>query len=141
MTKRQKQMFENKLTPEIYIALHECVAFKKYDYEDIMFALDHDLVDFTIQIDGETVGMVRLVGDGRIVFFVKDLIIHPKHHKEGLGDELMKAVFAYLKNNACEGAYVGLMSTKGTEPFYKKYGFIERPNNNLGSGMVMFYET
>jgi len=32
------------------------------------------------------------------------------------------------------------MSTVGAEGFYEKFGFITRPNNHFGSGMVMYVE-
>jgi hypothetical protein len=30
------------------------------------------------------------------------------------------------------------MATKGREAFYKKFGFIERPNEQFGAGMIQF---
>jgi hypothetical protein len=34
--------------------------------------------------------------------------------------------------------YVNLMSAKGKEPFYKKFGFEERPNDKVGAGMTQW---
>lgn len=33
---------------------------------------------------------------------------------------------------------VNLMAAKGKEPFYKKFGFIERPNDKHGAGMIQY---
>jgi len=33
---------------------------------------------------------------------------------------------------------VNLMAAPNKEGFYKKFGFIERPNENMGAGMVMY---
>ncbi len=52
----------------------------------------------------------------------------------------MDYALEYISTVACDNAYIGLMSTRGMESFYKKFGFIERPNDGLGSGMVMYYE-
>ena len=32
-----------------------------------------------------------------------------------------------------------LMAAKGKEPFYEKFGFSERPNENLGAGMDQWF--
>ena len=42
----------------------------------------------------------------------------------------------YIEKAGCEGAYIGLMAMPGTEAFYEKFGFIERPNPKFGSGMI-----
>jgi len=49
---------------------------------------------------------------------------------------MFKILLCYLKKQCVERAIIGLMAAKGKERFYKKYGFIERPNDNLGAGMI-----
>ena len=51
---------------------------------------------------------------------------------------LMESLLRYVNAAGCDGAYVGLMATPGTEGFYEKYGFIRRPTADLGHGMVQF---
>ena len=72
--------------------------------------------------------------------FLKDVVTIPEYQHKGVGNLMMKSIFAYLDKHAAKQAYVGLMSTPGKEHFYKKYGFIERPSDGLGSGMVIFYK-
>ncbi|CAM2799597.1 GNAT family N-acetyltransferase [Erysipelothrix tonsillarum] len=133
-------LVENVLTPALYREMHEVCHFKEYDLEDIKIALDHDLYDVVVYDGDRAVAIARVVGDGRIVFFLKDVIVHPDYQHQGCGELIMKAFFNYLSKHACKGAYVGLMATPGVEKFYAKYGFIERPTEGLGSGMVLFYE-
>ncbi|GIM30564.1 hypothetical protein CPJCM30710_32300 [Clostridium polyendosporum] len=45
-----------------------------------------------------------------------------------------------ISKNACSGAVAGLMSPKGKEAFYEKFGFWKRPNENFGHGMIQFWE-
>jgi hypothetical protein len=33
------------------------------------------------------------------------------------------------------------MAAKGKEPFYERYGFVQRPNERLGAGMIIFWKT
>ncbi len=56
------------------------------------------------------------------------------------GNRYSIEILKYISEKGCYGAYIGLMSTIGKETFYKKYGFIERPNSNFGSGMIKFNE-
>ena len=131
---------ENTLTAEQYTLLHKACGFKFYEIEDIKLALTHTLYTVTLYDDANIIGMARIVGDGRLVFFLKDIMVIPTYRRSDLGTRIMHHIFAYIDSVACEGAYIGLMSTPGKEAFYKKFGFIERPSEGLGSGMVLFYE-
>ena len=51
----------------------------------------------------------------------------------------MRRLEQYIKETACDGAYIGLMSTPGQTEFYKKFGFIERPTAEFGPGMVKYH--
>jgi hypothetical protein len=48
---------------------------------------------------------------------------------------LMDEIMGYIRANASENSTVALMSAKGKEPFYEKYGFFIRPNVRYGAGM------
>lgn len=64
----------------------------------------------------------------------------PAYQKNRIGNLLMQKLQEYLAGAACEGAYIGLMSTPNCVPFYKKHGFLERPCDGMGPGMVKFYD-
>ena len=59
--------------------------------------------------------------------------------RNGIARELMQCVFEYLSKNAALNAFIGLMAAKGINKFYEKYGFISRPNDQMGPGMIQFY--
>lgn len=44
----------------------------------------------------------------------------------------------YITSTYPPGSSVGLMSAKGKEDFYKKFGFMERPNESYGAGMIQY---
>lgn len=50
----------------------------------------------------------------------------------------MIRVETYLATACPTGATVGLLAAKGKEPFYRRYGFIERDGTELGKGMCRF---
>lgn len=133
------EIVDNALTPEIYIDVRKQVNFKYYEYEDVKIALKNTLYSVVIFDEGKPIGISRIVGDGRIVFFIKDVVVIPEYQKLKIGSLLMRRLEQYIKETACDGAYIGLMSTPGQTEFYKKFGFIERPTAEFGPGMVKYH--
>ncbi|SJN43018.1 Ribosomal-protein-alanine acetyltransferase [Marinilactibacillus psychrotolerans 42ea] len=128
----------NSLTADIFIKLRGTANFDNYKTEDIEVAIEKNLFSIVVYDDDKPIGMGRIVGDDRIAFFIKDVIVDPQYQHMKVGNTIMTSLLDYIKSKGCEGAYTGLMSTPNKENFYKKYGFIERPNDSLGSGMVKF---
>lgn len=133
-----QKIVEQKLSPAVFLALREKAGFPFYSSEDSSEALDHTLYTVEIREEERTVGMARVVGDNRIAFFIKDVVVDPDYHGQGIGKLLLEAIFGYIRQHACKNAYVGLMATPGTEEFYEKFGFIRRPSPGLGCGMVQY---
>jgi len=52
----------------------------------------------------------------------------------------MENIMEYLINNLKDGQeiFVNLMSAKDRETFYEQFGFIRRPNENVGAGMTQW---
>ncbi|QVK18393.1 GNAT family N-acetyltransferase [Mycoplasmatota bacterium] len=134
------KIVENTLTSQIFSELRNTGPFMPYEEEDIIYALEHSLFNVVIYDEQKAVGIARLIGDNRLTFIIKDVVVLPRYQKMGVGDLLMKQLLKYIDANACANAYIGLMSTPHKEGFYEKYGFIRRPNEKYGAGMVMFYE-
>lgn len=59
----------------------------------------------------------------------------PKKIGTGIMTELLKQVEEYKKINPNIRTYLG--ASKGKEDFYKKFGFISRPNEEFGAGMIL----
>lgn len=135
------KIVKNGLTVDLYKKIRDTVGFKSYEDGDIDEAIKHSLYTVVVYDDDKAVGIARLVGDNRLAFFIKDVVTIPEYQNKSIGHLMMLNIFEYLDQHAAKGAYVGLMSTPGKESFYKKYGFIERPSEGFGSGMVMFYES
>lgn len=131
----------NALTPQIYAELRQKVGFQAYALEDVAEALDKTLFSIVIFDDDRPIGIGRIVGDDRIVFFIKDIVVDPEYQKQHIGYSIMQSLMQYIEKKACENAYVGLMATPNTERFYEKFGFIQRPNHDHGHGMVKFINT
>ena len=72
---------------------------------------------------GKMIGMASVVGDGLLINYVQDVIVHPEHQKKGVGDLLMQAVMSYLHAHAIGNSDVALICAPGKEGFYQRYGF------------------
>lgn len=135
------QVKENALTPEIYVSVRRSVGMMEYKEIDVKKALRYTLFSVVVLENNEPVGIGRVIGDGRVAFFIKDVAVIPQKQGNGIGKLIMDELMKYIKQEGAERAYVGLMSLKGTEEFYKKFGFHIRPYQNEGSGMTQYLNT
>lgn len=89
--------------------------------------------------DGEkAVASARVVGDGGYMHLIADVMVRPEYQGKGIGAAMLKAVSEWFEELASDGSciLINLMATKGNEPFYEKFGFVTRPNDGMGAGMV-----
>lgn len=127
----------NALTPELFLQLYRSVGWEPPGQAQVEMALEHTLASFTA-FDGETaVGMVRLIGDGGMSFYLKDFAVIPSAQASGVGSRLLEAVESYICDHIPAGWAVSLelISSKEAVAFYKKKGFEERPCDWDGPGM------
>ena len=68
------EIIYNTLTAMEYLEMHKLVNFYPYEYNDVRLALEKDIINIKIYSKDKLVGIGRVVGDGRIVFFLKDII-------------------------------------------------------------------
>jgi predicted GNAT family N-acyltransferase len=130
---------DNKLpSPEEYNALRKSAGWNTFDGQSVSKGLKGTLYTVSVREDSELVAFGRVIGDGRIVFYIQDVIVVPGRRGLGYARIVMDHIMEYLHATAAKGAIVGLMASKGVEDMYKKYGFIERPSGkHIGAGMVL----
>jgi GNAT superfamily N-acetyltransferase len=87
--------------------------------------------------DDEVVGTGRIIGDGGFTYFLGDVIVVPALQRKGIGTAIMERLLAYIREDACVGAYVTLMAAGGKESFYERFGFVRRPLDSYGAGMMI----
>lgn len=97
--------------------------------------LDNSIYGVSVYDGTELIGMARIVGDGYTCFYLQDVIVSPNYQGYGIGNQIMLKMLEYL-DNVDDNAIIGLMSAKGKEGFYERFGFVQRPTNELGSGMI-----
>ena len=134
------RVLERLPTPEEYEQFRQAVGWRLHDLEAARRGLLGTLFAVCAYADGVLAGMARVIGDGALVYYIQDVIVLPAFQREGVGSRLMEKVMAYIETHASRNSVVGLMSAKGVEPFYLKYGFAARPNESLGAGMTIFWK-
>lgn len=127
----------NTLTPELFLDLYTSVGWEPPCIEQVKAALQNTLVSFVAYEGERAVGMVRLLGDGGMSFYVKDFAVVPNYQGQGVGKALMSAVQEYILSHIRENWAVSLelISTKEAVNFYKRQGFEERPCDWDGPGI------
>ena len=124
-------------TPTEYNELRRLAQWPTFSETIVKEALANSLFGVVIHDEqGQILGMGRVLGDNAIYLHVQDVIVRPACQKMGIGKLLMHELLGYVKKVAGQNTNVGLMSSKGRENFYKSFGFIERPNEKFGAGMI-----
>ncbi|MGN0367371.1 MAG: GNAT family N-acetyltransferase [Wujia sp.] len=132
---------ENNIEVSEYLYLREQVGWRTLSDTQAQKAIDNCLyIVKAVDEDGTVCGMGRLVGDGAVIVYIQDLIVLPGAQGMGIGSMLISALKDYAEKLQEEGTtmMLCLMCAKGREPFYEKHGFIKRPNERLGPGMIQF---
>jgi ribosomal protein S18 acetylase RimI-like enzyme len=135
------QIVEKLPTPEEYNQLRQSVGWGSYERDVILQALPNSLYCVCAALNGEIIGMARIIGDSGIAYYIQDVIVKPDYQRQGIGTQLMNKIMEFIRAHANNNSVIGLMAVKGKEAFYTRYGFTVRPDDRLGSGMTMWWKT
>ena len=103
-------------------------------------ALKSTLYSLCVYNDDKLIGYGRIIGDKTIFLYIQDIMVIPEYQGQKIGTEIMNKVIEkvneYKKINPDIRTYLG--ASKGKESFYEKFGFVSRPNEELGAGMILY---
>ena len=126
------------ITPEEYLELRRKVGWMELPLEEAGICVENAYMVLCARNEEEkAIGVVRLLWDGGYVAFLSDVIVDPDYQGQGIGRTLVEAVIKRIKDDIKPGYKVklNLNSAIGKEPFYEKFGFKIRPNEDAGAGM------
>ena len=128
---------ENTLTAKQFLLIRESVGWEG-NIPQIEKSLESGIYSVLAKDDEQIVGMGRLVGDGFMYWYIQDVIVKPQYQSNGIGKAIMDYLFRYIEKNSLPNTTVtiGLMAAKGKDDFYEKLGFVARPNDTYGAGMI-----
>ena len=127
----------NTLTADLFLELYTSVGWEPPCRHQVEVALQNTMASFVAYEGTKAIGMVRLIGDGGMSFYIKDFAVLPQYQGMGIGKLLLVELQKYILERIDNGWAVSLelISTKEAVEFYKKQGFEERPCEWDGPGM------
>ena len=134
------EIVENKLDVETYRDIRASVHWKVLRKEQAEKALNNSLYTVMAVENGKTIGMGRIVGDGAVICYIQDFVVRPEYQGTSIGRKMMERLIAHVEELRMDQSemMLCLMCAKGRERFYEKFGFIGRPTENLGPGMIQY---
>ena len=130
------------ITAQTYNGLRRAVGWKTIEERQAQAGIQHARYLLTAVEAGETVGMLRVIGDGGYIFYIADVIVLPAFQGHGIGRALVERAMALIRGSLEEGqcAFVNLMANQDKERFYAHFGFECRPDSQkgLGAGMTQW---
>ncbi len=131
---------KNIITIEDYLQIRAHVGWLKLETSQAKKALENSLFTVGAYDEERLAGMGRLVGDGAVICYVQDLIVSPEYQHMGVGSKILDTLVEYVESLRRDGTQMMLclMCAKGRESFYREHGFLARPTEELGPGMIQY---
>ena len=125
---------------DTYLGLREKVGWVELKKEQAVKALNNSLYIVTAYDGDKPIGMGRVVGDMAVISYIQDLIVIPEYQGQHVGSLILDKLIEYVKGITIKDSrmMLCLMCAKGREVFYEKHGFIARPTDSLGPGMIQY---
>lgn len=132
----------NSISPSEYMGLRKAVGWGEFPLEEAKAGLDHSYIWCIREDEGRRpIGLARVIWDQGYVMYIADVIVIPEYQGQGLGRTLMENIMSFIDAQLKPGYrfMVTLVSAKGKETFYEKFGFVSRPNEEVGPGMHQWF--
>ena len=130
---------ENVKNVDEFNLLYDAVGWGSYDNNITKQALDNTYYSVSIYDEDKIIGYGRLIGDTICFMYIHDVMVLPEYQNKKVGtlimNKLLDKVKELKKANPDMRVYLG--ASKGKEEFYKRFGFIERKDADLGAGMIL----
>ena len=126
------RLVESLPDPETYCHLRRASGLSPKSLEAAARGLPNSIFGVSIELDGEIVGMGRLIGDGGTAYQVVDIAVLPEHQGKGLGKRIMAAIADHITQELDPSAYVSLIADGPAKHLYAQFGFAETAPASVG---------
>lgn len=132
--------YNNILSVNEYCHLREAVDWQPLATDQAQSGLDNSDFIVACRDEGSIVGCARVFWDKGYIAYLADVMIRPEYQKQGIGKKLVDACIGYIDSQLKPGwrIKIVIVSAKGKEDFYAKFGFNLRPNETDGAGMQLW---
>lgn len=91
--------------------------------QDLVPMLANSLSHFSAWDGNRLVGLVRAVGDGYVIGYIQDILVHPDYQRQGIGSQLLQRMFDQVK----PARQIVLMTDDSpeTQAFYTSMGMTD----------------
>lgn len=135
-------IINNQLNADEFIRLFASAGWGEPPRDMVETSLVGSWATFSVYREEKVIAMARLLGDGAMSFFLKDLVVEPQYQGQGIGRRLLQHVENYIADQLKPGwnGYLQLVSAKDRDAFYEKCGYASHPNDHSGAGMSKWIE-
>lgn len=134
--------FTNELTVDEFNALRYAVGWKTMEQEKAVEVLGKSVFTTVARIDNRAIGMGRVISANSFEASIFDVAVEPELQGQGIGGQIMNQIMNYLEASLDKNQLmmVNLLAAQGKEGFYRKYGFVEKPMEGKGIGMINYIQ-
>ena len=132
--------YSNSISAKEYCELVSAVGWQPIIEEQAQSCLNGSDFIIACRDDNCIVGCARIFWDKGYIAYLADVMVKPEYQKQGIGKKLVSECIAYIDNQLKDGwrIKIVIVSAKGKEQFYEKFGFELRPNERDGAGMQVW---
>lgn len=106
-----------------YLALRVAAGLSAMSAQGAAAGLPASWCSVCVRVDGELIGMGRVVGDGGLFLFVVDIAVAPAWQGQGWGRRIMQALMDEVHARAAPRTMVGLIADGTAHRLYEPFGF------------------
>ncbi|MCP4725430.1 MAG: GNAT family N-acetyltransferase [bacterium] len=100
------------------------------DIDELFEAISTSWFMVSAYDNGTLVGFGRMICDGIMHALILDMIVYPSYKYSGIGRTILNELVEKCKKHHIRD--IQLFCAKGAIDFYKKHGFVERPDDAPG---------
>ncbi|MCM3596024.1 GNAT family N-acetyltransferase [Metabacillus idriensis] len=114
-------------------ALYDDVKWSAYtsNMPMLMEGIKSSLMVITAWDHGKLVGLIRVVGDGKTIIYIQDILVLKAYHNKGIGSQLLKLMLS--KYTDVRQKVLLTNDAADVRAFYEKHGFSSCDKGDLVS--------